>query len=225
MENRVEDIIRKINERRSDIKLMNNFIDKQREIFEEAVADARQVVDVASQEIGALRSKTFMVSVEDVLRGLANVWGVNREDVVVEMRTNQDHARMYEYGADDFWDDILRNPSRRNRITLHFSAWAGEKDGAKKVEFSKKVDLDSVQADGKGLWEHALVDATKTKEGYNHFALKFDSYENVLLNYALDDLLSEPSLNSALVCPKDEYSEAVLWAMDNADNKNQEVSE
>ena len=212
--NKAKSYIGQINARQIDIKRKMAYIEHERQEFEKRVAASRAGAEQLSQEVNVLRATRFNVSLESVFRGLAKVWGVDRGDMVIEMRTNQDIARIYEYDASDFLDDVLRNPSRRTRVVLYVTAWYGEEDSAKKVEFSKRVDLDSVQADGKELWEHVFVDTSKTKEGYHHFALKFDSYENVLLNYTFGELLSEPDEQSILVYPKNEYSSAVLNAID-----------
>ena len=164
--NKAKSYIGKINARQIDIKRKMAYIEHERQEFEKKVAASRAGAEHLSQEVNVLRATRFNVSLEAVFNGLAKVWGVDRGDMVIEMRTNQDIARIYEYDASDFLDDVLRNPSRRNRVVLYVTAWSGEEDSAKKVEFSKRVDLDSAQADGKELWEHVFVDTSKTKEGY-----------------------------------------------------------
>ena len=152
--------------------------------FDKDVLVQKANIREAQANIEKIKNTEIPVRLEDILNNLCSFWKNQRHNLKINHFTNCTTDT-----ADNFIEQV-RHKQDQGKAIIHFTITENDEQNKfiKEVTFANKINLDSIQADGKTFEEHCFPQ-TSTYNGVTYTDLGIDNYKDLILNFPIRDLI------------------------------------
>lgn len=183
--------IEKINESLYATENFQKSIDKENIEHANKIAKLRSEIDTLDEKISKTQKTVVNAELSDILTRLAVSWHTTRSNLRVNYSTTLDFET-YDFSVEEFNNmisDIKQTlPTITSAIPVTFVVDAPNQKNKKVLLPTVEIPLESVQLDGKKLFDHIKPSFSIPRIGKGRVEIKFDNINCLVLPFALTKL-------------------------------------
>lgn len=170
-----------------------------------------------SISIASILNHSVKVEIRDIVKNIANDWGITPESLDIDYNTSLDHTEEEMGKAYNYYTSYWAHRGINDPFDINISISNPDKKETQSTTITSHVFDTEVQKDGTPLVEHMTFDVGKRPDGDYDVIAKFKDFPDTLITFQIMELITEEAQ------PHNDTTKAILSAVDDRIFRNSSV--
>ena len=214
----IEKFISEMNSRLKDKLKAEDYLLQETRKFEASIEPVKRFIARSGIEIASLNGTEFNTDIGTIVEELANMWGVEKEDLSVGLYSTLGYSATKP--SREKLNTYLEEKARNTYLNLRVSAKTKAIDNSCVASIYTPFRLNTIQADGRPLIQHLHMSTNQYQEGQYEITAAFEDINKIVLPFRLGDLVTQ-SRNG--IIPDNAVSKAIIQAIETYNSKENDI--